>query len=103
MTIWHLLSVTAFFAPLISSLQTARATHVGIGGYVVSVLIGALLGTVCACALWRATKTILASVHQNSPLLHVLVVVLVFVVGIAWIVLGGYCGEQTTIALLRAV
>jgi membrane protein required for beta-lactamase induction len=103
MTIWHLLSVTAFFAPLISSLQTARVAHVGIGAYVISVLIGALLGTFGAWSLWLGNKLIFRRVHQDSPLRQLLVVIPVLLVSIAWVVLGGYCGELATRALLRVL
>jgi|HubBroStandDraft_6_1064221.scaffolds.fasta_scaffold28202_1 hypothetical protein len=103
MTIWHLLSAMAFFAPLISTLWTARATHVGIGGYLLSLLIGTVLGIMCAWLLWLANKTIFGHISQNSALLQALVVVPVLLVSIAWVALGGYCGELMIKALLRIV
>lgn len=101
MTIWHLLSVMAFFAPLISSLQTARTAETGVGAYILSVLSGLILGAICAGALWRASKKIFAHFSQRSTMLRVLVVIPVLSMAIGWIVLGGFCGERATLALLR--
>jgi hypothetical protein len=101
MTLWHLLSMTAFVAPLISSLQTARAAQASIGGYALSFLAGALLGILWSGVLWLAIRRVAATLSLRSALPQVVVAISTSSTSIAWIVLGGVYGDHAALVIMR--
>ena len=103
MTLWDLLLAVCFVMPVSGAIAAAKLIRAGVVGYVLSVLIGLMLGLGCA---WIAHKTG-ASVHnrvkQRDNSVQNRYFRLLYLGAMLWIVFALFLGLWITSPILRAL
>jgi hypothetical protein len=64
MSLWDLLNATCAMIPVAGAVFEARAAKVGVGGYMLALVIGIVLGLSCACVMWSTGESVAARVRS---------------------------------------
>jgi hypothetical protein len=68
--LWHLLILICFVMPIGGALASAGLAGVGFGGYVLTIVVGLVVGVCCSWAMWFAHKIFVTKLQRHLDLEH---------------------------------
>ena len=102
--IWSQLLGGVFFIAVIGALDSAKHARVGIGGYVLAIVSGAVVGAFCALAMWRLGETARTYASKlQSEVRQRWCFRALYASAVLWIAIAALLGKLVTAALLRLV
>ncbi|HZQ22696.1 MAG TPA: hypothetical protein VFA89_07835 [Terriglobales bacterium] len=102
MTLWDLMTALCAAMPVAGALATVRGAQKGWLGYGIAIIVGVLIGVLCAWAM-RATGTRLAGRSGAGPDKRRLHFRLLYVGAAAWIILALFIGSWLAGAVIHRI
>jgi hypothetical protein len=100
--IWTLLISVVFFMPVIAVLDSTKRVGVDSGGYVLPILVGAVVGACCAGGMWKLGETVGTRASKlQSESRRKWYFRLLYFSAIFWIFLAAILGKYAAAAVLR--
>lgn len=104
MTLWHLLLGMVFFISFFGAVDSAKQAGSSILAYVVAIIVGLVIGTCCASAMWYTGKAVSAKSNKPyPPAVQVWYIRGLYFSSLLWIFLSAVLGKWSTSELLRLV
>jgi hypothetical protein len=102
-SLWHLLMICCFIAPLCTSIVVATGSHVGVWRLSVGAAVGICIGSFSAGLLWRTASVFDASLQRWSGRGEKIAMVLPHLMAIPWIAMSVGFADWITSMVLRIV
>jgi uncharacterized membrane-anchored protein len=102
MTLWDLMTALCTVMPLAGALATVRDVQKGWAGYGLAIIVGAVVGVLCAWAM-RAAGTSFASRSRARSDTKPWNFRVLYVAAAGWIVLALFLGSWVTGALMHHI
>ena len=102
MTLWDLMTALCAVMPLAGALATVRDVQKGWLGYEIALVVGVVVGLLCAWAM-RAVGTALATRSGTGSDRRRWNFRLLYVGALAWIVLALFIGSRVAAALIHHI
>ena len=108
MTLWQLLILICFGAPVGTSLALAEQVKAGIRGYALAVAVGLTVGWLCAWTMWKVHKVVVTNLPRCLNDEHLRshrgwYFGVFYFTKILWILVAGILGYWLPLVLLRLV
>lgn len=101
MSIWHLFSVIALIAAVISANNVAKMQHVSLGPYALCIVLGIVVGVLTGIGSFGCARAAQVKVEGKGQPAKVAILLLLVVLSIGWIVFADWSGRWIPTAALH--
>jgi hypothetical protein len=102
-SLWHLLLLICFVAPIGGALASAKLAKVGFGGYALATTLGLGLGVCCAWIMKAVGAAVAARTERKSESLQERYFRALYIAAMLWIMFTVFLGEWLSSVVLRLV
>jgi hypothetical protein len=103
MALWDLLTALCFVMPIAGALATVRDVQKGWAGYALAIIVGAVLGTLCAWAMRTASSKLATRSSTGPKIDSPWFFRALYFAAFVWIVIALFLGSWVTEASLHFI